>query len=330
MSAVTAVVPVWNRRALLERLLAALRAQTCPPAEIVVVDNGSADGSAEAAEAAGARVLRMGSNLGFARAVNEGIRAARGPLVALINNDVEPAPDWLETLAAALEPPDAWFATGKILDARDRTRIDGTWDLLSRGACAWRAGHGSPDGPAWDTPRRIWCAPATAALFRAELFARIGGLDEDFESYLEDVDFGLRCARLGLGGVYVPAARAWHEGSATLGRWHPDTVRRIARNQVFLAARHYPARLLCRCAWALLVGQGLWGAVAARHGAAGAFLRGKCEGLGRFLAVRRRAQPFNIAPLLEESEREIRRNQRDAGWQWYWRLYFLLTAGGAI
>src|SRR5205814_269103 len=84
-----------------------------------------------------------------------------------------------------------------------------------------------------------------------ELFRCAGGFDDAFESYLEDVDFGLRCAALGLKGRYVPEAVAYHQGSASLGRWNPQTVRRIARNQVYLVAKHIP---LGRYWWAIVVG----------------------------------------------------------------------------
>ena len=257
--------------------LASLGRQTHPIEEIVVADNGSTDGSAESAEAAGARVIRLGWNFGFSRAVNSGIRAARTRWVAVVNNDVEPAPDWLERLVEAAQAKRRWFATGKLLNAATGL-IDGTFDTICRGACAWRAGHGRPDGPEWDEPRRIRLAPFTAALFRAELFDTVGLLDERFESYLEDVDFGLRCAKQGFGGIYVPDAVAYHAGSATLGAWHPETVRRISRNQLLLVAKHFPRRWIRRYGWPVLVAQGLWGLVAVRHGAVLAFLRGKLEG----------------------------------------------------
>jgi hypothetical protein len=318
MSSVTVVVASWDRRGLLERLLGLLGRQTAAIKEIVVVDNGSTDGSAESAEAAGARVIRMGWNSGFARAVNCGIQAAHTEWVAVVNNDVEPAPDWLERLVEAAEREEAWFATGKLLNG---DRIDGTFDLICRGGCAWRAGHGRPDGPEWDQQKKIRLAPFTAALFRRELFERVGLLDEQFESYLEDVDFGLRCARSGLRGVYVPGAVASHAGSATLGKWHPETVRRMSRNQLLLVAKHLPLR------WPVLVAQTLWWGVAIRHGAGMAFLRGKAEGLGKFRAARAAAagQAGGIAGIMEESEGELFALQQQSGFDLFWRLYFALT-----
>jgi GT2 family glycosyltransferase len=325
---ITIVVPVWNGRVLVEKLLASLRAQTHPIAEILVVDNGSSDGSAEAAEQAGARVVRMGSNAGFARAVNRGIAECRTEWLAIVNSDVETAPDWLAHLAAALDDGDAWFATGKILKASEDKLLDGTFDALSRGGCAWRAGNGRFDGPEFGFRRRIAFPPGTAALFRAQLFGRIGTFDESFESYLEDVELGLRCAVAGLSGWYVPEAIAWHCGSASLGRWHADTVRRISRNQVFIVAKHYSTGLLVRFLWPILVGQCLWGLVAMQHGTGWAWLRGKFSGLfharlGRVKSTSR------LRAILDENDDEILGIQRKIGFDTYWRWYFLLTRGGA-
>lgn len=328
---VTAVIPVWNRRELLERLLAKLRAQTCPLTEVLVVDNGSEDGSAEFAESRGAKVIRMGSNTGFSRAVNRGIEECRTEWVAIVNNDVEPAPDWLEKLFAGAEASGAWYATGKILNASDPEKLDGTYDALCRGACAWRVGHGRPDGDAFSSGRDIWFAPGTAALFRTALFRRLGGFDVLFESYLEDVDFGLRCAMAGYHGRYVPEALASHQGSATLGKWHPEVARRIARNQVLLVAKHYPAYLLLRYGWAILAAQGLWGLVALRHGAGRAFLKGKLEGLRLWTQARApKSDNKLLMDILKKCECNIYHIQRQTGFDGYWRLYFLLTGGGAI
>jgi len=243
---ITAIVPVWNGRELLERLFASLDSQTVPAAEVLVVDNGSTDGAAELARRRGARVIPMGRNAGFACALNRGIRESRSEWIAALNSDVELAPDYFAALRAAASAEGAWFATGKILAAGSGNRMDGAFDLMCRGGCAWRAGSGREDGPAFSERRPIWSAPWTAALFRAELFQKTGLLEESFESYLEDVEFGLRCARHGCPGTYEPAALAWHRGSAALGRWHAETVRRISRNQVWLLARHYPSPLLRR------------------------------------------------------------------------------------
>jgi len=321
---VTAVIPNWNRRDLLAGVLRDWRGQTVAGTETIVVDNGSADGSVEVAREMGADVIALGENRGFAYAVNRGIEAAGGEWVAVLNNDVHLPADWLAGLVKAADRQGAWFATGKLLRAGEPGVIDGTFDLLSRGGCAWRAGNGKPDGALWSGERKIWFAPFTAAVFRRELFARVGLLDESFESYLEDVDFGLRCATARCAGVYTGSVTARHEASATLGRWNGETVRRIARNQLLLVAKHYPPGWVWRYGWPVLVGQGLWGLVAAKHGTGFAYVRGKWEGARALRAGERKGQA-DLARVLGESEGELRALQGEAGYDWFWRLYFLLT-----
>jgi GT2 family glycosyltransferase len=313
---ISAIVPVWNGRELLARLLATLEAQSRPVAEVLIVDNGSTDGAPELARARGARVIAMGRNAGFAAAVNRGIREAAYPLIAILNSDVELAPDYLEKLAAA----DAPFATGKVVSPS--ALLDGSFDMTCRGATTWRCGAGYRDASPFDQARDIVSPPWTAVLYRAEVFRQVGLLEESFESYLEDVDFGLRCAAQRITGRYVPEARAVHQGSAALGRWHPETVRRIARNQLLLAARHYSVRH----AWPVLVAQLLWGAVAIRHGRGLAWAVGKVEGVRLFPSARGQnlqKDPELLEQLLRSNEQFIHTASRDR----YWTLYFLLTGG---
>ncbi|HEY3839655.1 MAG TPA: glycosyltransferase family 2 protein, partial [Bryobacteraceae bacterium] len=256
----TAIIPVHNRADLLERLLVSMRGQTVAFSEIVVVDNASTDGAAEVARAFGCRVIGMGENAGFARAVNCGWRAAATEWVAILNSDVELEKHWLERLSACAEKTS--FATGTILCGADRGIVDGSYDLVSRAACAWRAGHGAPAGNLGTDSFPIAIAPATACLFRRDVLERLGGFDELYGSYLEDVDLGLRCVNEGFTGVYVPGAIASHHGSATFGRWDARVVRLISRNQLVLVSRHYDAALFRSCFGAIVAGQLLWGLVA--------------------------------------------------------------------
>jgi GT2 family glycosyltransferase len=322
---VAAVIPHWNRLGLLEGLLENLKGQTLAFDEVIVVDNGSSDGSAEVAEQAGARVLRLGRNLGFAAAVNRGIGAARADWIAILNNDVTLEPAWLEKILTRVTTgghEDVWFACGKILRADDESMVDATFDEISRAACAWRCGSGRPDAPVWNQPRTIQIAPMTAALFRSSLFKEVGMLDEAYESYLEDVDFGLRCAFMGRAGSYVPGAVARHIGSATLGEWNKDTVRRIARNQVLLAKKHFRGMAV----WRMVAGQLLWGLVACRHGRGLSYLRGKLQGLVARLEGRAPiAELATVKSVLEGSEQRLFALQREAGFDRYWRAYFWLS-----
>jgi GT2 family glycosyltransferase len=332
---VAIVIPTWNRAELLGQVLENLRDQTYPVQRVIVVDNGSTDHSVQLATSAGAQVISLGRNAGFAAAVNQGIQevASSGlsvEYVGVLNNDVVLQPTWLACLMSEMEDSSAWFATGKLLDAHARERIDGSFDAVCRGGCAWRCGQGRPDSPLWNQRRSIRLAPLTAAVFRAEVFQRVGLLDEQFESYLEDVDLGLRCAEAGLDGVYVPQAIAYHQGSGTLGRWHPDTVRRMARNQILLVAKHYPRNWVLSYGWPVFIAQILWGFVALRHGALASYFAGKVEGVRGYRSARGKySADFPAADafpaILEQSEKEIRDLQQASGFDLYWRLYFALT-----
>ncbi|HEY6393683.1 MAG TPA: glycosyltransferase family 2 protein [Bryobacteraceae bacterium] len=329
MLQVAVVIPNWNGAARLAKLLEGLQRQTCSIERVIVVDNGSTDESLAVAKNAGASVIELRTNTGFSHAVNRGIQsAAAAEWIAVMNNDVSPEPEWLAQLVSNAESANAWFATGKLLDESERHRIDGAFDAICRGGCAWRCGNGRPDSPVWNQPREIWFAPFTAALFRTELFERTGFLDEQFESYLEDIDFGIRCAMAGFSGVYVPQAVAYHAGSATLGRWHRDTVQKISRNQLLLIAKHYPPKWILRYGWPVFIAQGLWGLVALRHGAAFAYLKGKLEGLRLFQQTRKTAPSrprVGMTAILERSENDIRELQQLTGFDLYWKLYFALT-----
>ena len=324
MDRVSIVIPNWNRSALLAKLLEDLRRQTYGIDQVIVVDNGSTDDSVEVAKGSGASVIELTSNTGFAHAVNCGIKSSDAEWVAIVNNDVSPEADWLARLMDRLLSGPGWFATGKLLDAQHRNRIDGSFDAICRGFCSWRCGQGRPDSPIWNQSREIQFAPFTAAVFRAKLFAMVGSLDEEFESYLEDVDFGIRCATAGLSGIYVPEAVAYHQGSATLGRWHPETVRKIARNQLLLVVKHYPPKWILRYCWPIIVAQVLWGLVALRHGTLRAYLAGKSEGLRRLRKTQGKYQA-NLPAILERSELEIRELQRQTGFDLYWKVYYALT-----
>jgi GT2 family glycosyltransferase len=325
---ISVVIPVWNGRDYLQRLLATVAAQTCPAGELIAVDNGSEDGAPEIARRAGARVISMGRNAGFAAAVNRGIGESRGEWIAVLNTDVELAPDYFEQLLKT----SGWFATGRILSAASPATIDATFDATCRGGTTWRVGSGRPDGPCFRTARQIWSPPWTAAIFRAALFEKVGMLEESFESYLEDVDFGLRCAKAGCSGEYLPDAVARHHGSASRGRWHRDTVRMIARNQVLLLARHFPERKIVDWLGRIVLAQLLWGALAFRHGAGLAWCRGKLEGLRMYTPARNKYQRVEselLEPVLTTDESLIREIQNQTGADLYWKLYFLLTPSGA-
>jgi GT2 family glycosyltransferase len=306
--AIHVVIPTWRGREHVTTLLESLAGQTCPPASILVVDGGSDDGTEEAAKKAGAGFLNLGENRGFAFAVNRGIERIGTGRIAVLNNDIRLAADWLERMSKI----DASFAVGKVLAWDKPSRLDATWDLLSESGIPMRAGHGQPDGVYWNQSRQISLAPWTAIVVSYDYWKKTGGLDESLESYMEDIDIGMRGLALGFRGAYEPAAVAWHRGSATFGAWHPRQVRLSSRNQLTVILRHGRPRW-----WKVIVGQGLWGLAAARHGCLAAWWQGKREAL--------KQRPARTpSPMLAELESEIFEIGRATGfdrfWRWYWAL----------
>jgi GT2 family glycosyltransferase len=333
MSTVSAIIPTWNRADLLESILANLRGQTRPPDQIIVVDNGSRDNTGDVSRRFDADLITFPENRGFSAAVNAGIEQSNCEWLLIANNDVVLQPQWLDRLLTAAMAENAPFAAGKLMQTADQRRIDGTWDMVSRAAYAWRCGYGRLDGALWSARRRIWFAPMTAALFHRSVFEKIGLLDTRFEAYYEDVDFGIRCTLAGLEGIYEPSAVAVHGDKTTLGRSSPRTMFLTARNQVLLLAKHYSRKTLWRFAWPILVGQLLGIAAAANQGQFFPALRGKWEGLRQWSAFRgeRIASPemqIIVEAALTRSERELHQIQRTIGFDPYWRIYFSLVRSG--
>lgn len=303
-----------------------LQSQTRPPERILIVDNGSTDATRDVATEAGAECLRFETNRGFAEAVNAGIEAAESEWLFIVNNDVVLQPDWIERSFEAVEETGARFAVGKLLQSGEDNRLDGSWDLVSRGGYAWRCGYERPDGTTWKTRRTIALAPMTAALFHRSVFERVGLLETRFESYYEDVDFGIRCAIAGFTGVFEPSAVAVHLGKATLGKKAERVYFLSTRNQLLLLAKHYPAETLRRWWWPILAGQMLALLAAGKQGHFWAGLRGKRQALRMWSSFRNEVPKAEaIEAVTRASEREIRELQRLLGFDLYWRIYFNLV-----
>lgn len=324
---VAVIIPNWNGASRLERCLASVGKQAQKPDQVLVVDNGSTDNSAEVAARAGARFLPLGANRGFAAAVNAGVREA-GPVdyVVLLNNDVVLDAGWLAALVAAAET-NREFAlfTGRTLRyvSRDWALVpvlDGAGDALARGLAAVRLGYGRSEGPPYDQPRAVLAVCFAAALVRSEVFARVGGLEERFFAYLEDVEFCLRAQLAGFRALYVPEPLAYHEGSATSGGpLAPRIAAWLTANQLLLAARYARGPLWPR----VVVTQTLWAARMLRRARLVAWLRGVLSAMRRWRALRSSAPAFDtarLAELLRESEAQI---YQDRGREdWFWRAYF--------
>jgi len=243
MPRASVIIPTWDGAAMLRLALASLAAQTFTDFETIVVDNGSRDGTAGLLEreCPGVVVVRFPENRGFAPAVNAGLRAARGEMLVLMNNDVEAEPGWLAALAGALERrPDAGFVASKMLSARDPTRVDSAWDAM--GLAPFNVGHGERDGPRFGAGRYVLSACAGAAAYRREFFERVGYFDEDFFAWFEDVEIGVRGQLAGFRCWYEPTAVVRHLGSATAARMPDRKIFLLIRNNLILFFQTMPLR----------------------------------------------------------------------------------------
>lgn len=250
-SSVTVVIVNWNGGALLQQCLRHLLRQSVRPARILLMDNASDDGSSARAERLpGITVRRLGANLGFAAANNRALAECDTEFVALLNPDALPAPDWLACLldAASRHPEVVAFGSRQVAFGRPAV-LDGIGDVYHLSGLVWRHGHGRAERPADRLPRDIFSPCAGAALYRREAVLQVGGFDEDYFCYVEDVDLGFRLRLAGLTSKYVPEALVYHLGAGTSGGRHSDfTVYHGHRNLVWTFVKNMPGALF----WALL------------------------------------------------------------------------------
>ena len=245
MPRVSVIIPTWNGAPLLRAALRSLEMQSFRDLEVVVVDNGSSDGTLAMLrdEFGDVRPVALTRNEGFAAAVNAGIRAARGEIIVLMNNDVEATPEWLTSLVDALDRhPEVGACASKMLLHADPRIIDSAGDRL--GLFATSLGHGVQDGAAFAQPCYVFSACAGAAAYRRAVLDQVGEFDARFFAYLEDVDLGARIQLAGWQCLYVPRAVVYHHGSATARRMPDLKTVLIMRNSLFLFFQYMPARTI--------------------------------------------------------------------------------------
>ncbi|MCB2113153.1 MAG: glycosyltransferase family 2 protein [Parvularculaceae bacterium] len=236
------IIVNYNSAGRLVRCIRHLERQTFRDFEIIVFDNASSDASAQAARENGAvRVIESAANLGFAAANNRAAEAAKGDWLVFLNPDAYADEAWLERLVEARSrygDADAFGSTQ--LNADDPERIDGAGDVLHAFGIAYRGGFGAPVS---QLPEDGECfSPcAAAAMIRKSAFDALGGFDERFFCYGEDVDLGLRLRLLGGRAIQVADARVLHEGSGVTGRHSAFTVYHGHRNRIWLARKNFPA-----------------------------------------------------------------------------------------
>jgi GT2 family glycosyltransferase len=249
MPKVSLIISTWNSGDVLPHCLNSLAKQTVRDFEVIIVDNGSSDNSIENIQAKWPgidfQIRRMDKNIGFATANNMGARLASGEWLALLNSDAFPDPGWLENLlqAADREPKFSFFASRQ-LQARAPHLLDGAGDAYHISGLAWRRFAGFPANQFGLDSGEVFSACAAAALYSRQAFLQVGGFDEDFFSYHEDVDLGFRLRLQGFRCLYVPGAVVQHIGSATLGAQSDFALYHWQRNFIWSFFQNMPFGLL--------------------------------------------------------------------------------------
>ncbi len=238
---VTVIIPNYNGMAFMEACMEALAGQTCRDFEVLVVDNGSTDGSVEWLKAREIPSVFLAENTGFSGAVNTGIRAAKTPYVILLNNDTEAEPDYVGQLLRAIEgSPRIFSVSPKMIQMYHRDLMDDAGDMYSIMGWAYQRGVGQ-ETARYDRPCHIFSACAGAAIYRREVFEEIGYFDEMHFAYLEDIDVGYRAKIAGYYNRYCPEAVVYHVGSGTSGsKYNSFKVKLAARNNVYLNYKNMP------------------------------------------------------------------------------------------
>lgn len=235
---ISVVIPNYNGSKYIEGCLESLKRQTLIPDEIIIVDNGSSDGSLDIIQEKYnnyVKLIKMPSNKGFSIAANEGIKSSLHEYVVLLNNDTEVEEDWLKELYNEIKKDkDIFSVCSKMLRFDDRDIVDDVGDGYTILGWATKRGDGKPESK-YTESCEVFSACAGAAIYRRDIFKKIGYFDENFFAYLEDVDISYRAKIYGFKNYFASRARVYHIGSATSGSRHNEfKVKLSARNNIFL------------------------------------------------------------------------------------------------
>lgn len=304
------VIPNYNGQPHLAGLFAALQKQTFTDFEVILADDASSDGSVAFVEDAfpTTRVLTNRHNLGFAVNANAAADAALGRVIVLLNNDTEPEPDWLAELAKAVcQHPDAAIVASKLLLFDQRTKLHTTGDLLGRDGIPRNRGVWEEDRGQFDGQTEIFGGCGGAMAIRKDVWQALGGFDDDFWMYLEDVDFAFRAQLAGWKAVYAPTARVYHKLSSSGGDDLSSFY--VGRNTLWTIAKNMPTGLLLRHLPQIVTAQieitidalRNWRGTAAR-----ARLRGQLAGLVGLPAQLRKRRTIQRQRMLDDAELERR------------------------
>lgn len=277
MARVSIIIVNWNGRHHLEECLESIAAQTFRDFEVVLVDNGSTDGSVPFLRERfpWVRLAELGQNTGFATGNNRGYEQARGEFVITLNNDTRVDPGWLAELVRVADGnPAAGMVGSRICSHADPDVIDSLGfgicrDGMSRGLHRFERFSALPPRPA---VLDVLLPSACAALYRRAMLEETGFFDDDFFAYAEDTDLGLRGRRAGWGAVLASNAVVLHKYSQTGGSFSPLKVYLVERNHYWVAVKNFPPADLLKLPFFTLQRYAVQaGVIAGGAGSGGAF-----------------------------------------------------------
>jgi GT2 family glycosyltransferase len=243
---VSVIIVNYNSGGMLTKCLDHLKRQTFSDWEGIIVDNGSSDDSLlrAATRHPEIRIIRLDANLGFAAANNRGIVLSRGAWIATLNPDAFPEPEWLERLIeAAGRYPDVRFFGSTQINSENPELLDGAGDCYHAFGIPWRGGYRQrtatlpPEG-------EVFGPCAAAAMYSAEALREVGGFDESFFCYCEDIDLAFRLRLRGERCIQVPKAVVHHQGSAITGIHSAFSLYHGSRNRLWTFVKNMPGPLL--------------------------------------------------------------------------------------
>ena len=244
--AVSVIVPNWNGMSFVGMCLDSLAQLKFKNFEVIVVDNGSMDGSREMIQEKypWVKLLKNPHNMGFAIACNQGIKASNAEYVVLLNNDIEVTADWLTELYEGMERhPECGMGTTKMMFLDNRDVFYNTGDLFHSWSAGGGRGQGEKDNGQYDQEDYVFGACAGAGIYRKELFQQIGLFDEDFFIFAEDVDLNMRSQLQGFKAVYLPKSKVYHIGTATVGLYSDRYVYLCKRNDILVFIKNYSLKM---------------------------------------------------------------------------------------
>ena len=237
----------WQSEQYLQRCLQSLREQTFQDFEVILFNNGASQppDPVVIADFQNFKLKQVHSetNLGFAGGNNLAARSASGEYLVLLNGDAFPEPDWLETLhQAALTHTRHCFAS-RLLQAGNPAMLDGEWNVYHASGLAWRKNHNQPAAISASSPRLVMSACAAASTYPRVAFEEVGGFDEEFFAYMEDLDLDMRLQLAGYPFLYLPKATVQHVGSGSTGYRSDFATYYGHRNLIWAFVKNMPGFL---------------------------------------------------------------------------------------